>query len=50
VIEAVLPHGGIEVLALVISTAYGLWLDVVFAWRIGQRDLEGPEDRSALGD
>ena len=40
-IEAVLPHGGIEIPALVISTVYGLWLGVMFARRIGQRDWEG---------
>ena len=40
-IEAVLPHGGIEIPALVISTAYGLWLGVEYARRVGQRDWEG---------
>ena len=44
-IEAVLPHGGIEIPALVISTVYGLWLGVMFARRIGQRDLEGAGGR-----
>ena len=40
-IEAVLPHGGIEIPALVISTAYGLWLGVEYARRVGRRDWKG---------
>ncbi|OGO25234.1 MAG: hypothetical protein A2W33_06430 [Chloroflexi bacterium RBG_16_52_11] len=39
--KAVLPHGVLEIPALIISTAYGLWLGVVFARRISQRDWEG---------
>jgi len=41
VIKAVLPHGVLEIPALIISSAYGLWLGVVFARRISQRDWEG---------
>jgi stage II sporulation protein M len=41
VIEAVLPHGVLEIPALIISTAYGLWLGVMFARRVSQRDWEG---------
>ena len=41
VIKAVLPHGVLEIPALIISSAFGLWLVVAFAWRIVQRDWEG---------
>ena len=34
VMNSVLPHGVMEIPALIISTAYGLWLGVVFARRI----------------
>ena len=33
--------GSWEIPALIISTAYGLWLGVVFARRTSQRDWEG---------
>ena len=41
VIKAVLPHGVLEIPALIISSAYGLWLGVEYARRVGQRDLKG---------
>jgi len=41
VIKAVLPHGVLEIPALIISSAYGLWLGVEYARRVGQRDWEG---------
>ena len=40
-LKAVLPHGVLEIPALVLSMAYGLWLGVVFTKRIGQRNWEG---------
>jgi uncharacterized membrane protein SpoIIM required for sporulation len=36
-----IPHGVLEIPTLIISTAYGLWLGVVFARRISQRDWKG---------
>jgi stage II sporulation protein M len=39
--KAVIPHGVLEIPTLIISTAYGLWLGVVFARRISQRDWKG---------
>ncbi|MGB7970809.1 MAG: stage II sporulation protein M [Candidatus Deferrimicrobiaceae bacterium] len=39
--QAVLPHGGPEIPAVLISAAYGLWLGVSFARRIRQRNLAG---------
>ena len=41
VMKAVLPHGVLEIPALIISTAYGLWLGVEYARRVGQRVWEG---------
>jgi stage II sporulation protein M len=39
--KEVLPHGVFEILAVLISAAYGLWLGVTFARRIRQRDMVG---------
>ena len=39
--KEVLPHGIFEILAVLISAAYGLWLGVTFAKRIRERDLVG---------
>jgi stage II sporulation protein M len=37
----VLPHGMLEIPAMILAAAYGLWLGVTFARRIRQRDLAG---------
>ena len=34
-------HGVLEIPALILSMAYGLWLGVVFTKRIGRRNWEG---------
>jgi len=39
--KAVLPHGVLEIPAVIFSAAYGLWLGVTFAKRIRQRDMAG---------
>jgi len=39
--KAVLPHGVLEIPAVIFSAAYGLWLGVTFAKRIRQRDMVG---------
>jgi len=39
--NAVLPHGVLEIPAVIFSAAYGLWLGVTFAKRIRQRDMVG---------
>jgi len=39
--KAVLPHGVLEIPALIISMAYGLWLGVEYARRVGRRDWKG---------
>jgi stage II sporulation protein M len=39
--KAVLPHGVLEIPAVIFSAAYGLWLGVTFAKQIRQRDLSG---------
>ena len=41
VMKAVLPKGVMEIPPSIISTAYGLWLGVAFARRIGEREWEG---------
>jgi stage II sporulation protein M len=43
--KEVLPHGVFEILAALISAAYGLWLGVTFAKRIRQRDMAGFGDQ-----
>ena len=40
-LEAILPHGVLEIPALIISMSYGLWLGVVYARRVGRRDWKG---------
>jgi stage II sporulation protein M len=37
----VLPHGVLEIPAIILTAAYGLWLGVTFINRIRQRDLVG---------
>jgi len=39
--KAVLPHGVLEIPAVIIAASYGLWLGVTFARRIRQRNLAG---------
>jgi len=39
--KAVLPHGVLEIPAVIFTAAYGLWLGVTFARRIRQRNLVG---------
>lgn len=39
--KEVLPHGVFEILAVLISAAYGLWLGLTFAKRIRRRDMTG---------
>jgi len=39
--KAVLPHGVLEIPAVIFSSAYGLWLGVTFAKRLRQRDMVG---------
>ena len=39
--KTVLPHGVLEIPAVVLSAGYGLWLGVTFARRIQQRDMVG---------
>jgi len=39
--KVVLPHGVLEIPAVIIAASYGLWLGVTFARRIKQRNLVG---------
>ena len=39
--KPVLPHGVLEIPAVIIAASYGLWLGVTFARRIRQRNLVG---------
>ena len=39
--KTVLPHGVLEIPAIILSAAYGLWLGVTFARRIRRRDMAG---------
>ena len=39
--KTILPHGVLEIPAIILTAAYGLWLGVTFAKRIRQRDLVG---------
>ena len=39
--QAVLPHGVLEIPAVILTAGYGLWLGVTFARRIRQRDMAG---------
>ncbi|HSM70680.1 MAG TPA: stage II sporulation protein M, partial [Anaerolineales bacterium] len=47
--KKVLPHGVLEILAIILSSAYGLWLGVTFAKRIRRRDMEGFGDQVIHG-
>jgi stage II sporulation protein M len=48
--KAVLPHGVLEIPAIILSAAYGLWLGVTFAKRIRWRDMAsfGDQVRHAI--
>ena len=39
--KTILPHGVLEIPAVIFAASYGLWLGVTFAKRINQRDLTG---------
>jgi stage II sporulation protein M len=39
--KTVLPHGVLEIPAIILSAAYGLWLGMTFAKRIRKRDMTG---------
>jgi stage II sporulation protein M len=43
--QAVLPHGVLEIPAVILSAAYGLWLGVTFSKRIQRRDMAGFGDQ-----
>jgi len=43
--KAILPHGVLEIPAVILAAAYGLWLGVTFAKRIRQRDMAGFGDQ-----
>jgi stage II sporulation protein M len=43
--KAVLPHGVLEIPAIILTAGYGLWLGVTFARRIRQRDMGGFGDQ-----
>ncbi|MGA6994220.1 MAG: stage II sporulation protein M [Candidatus Deferrimicrobiaceae bacterium] len=43
--KAVLPYGVLEIPAVLISAAYGLWLGMTFAKRIRRRDMAGSGDQ-----
>jgi stage II sporulation protein M len=43
--KEVLPHGVFEILAVLISAAYGLWLGVTFVKQIRRRDMAGFGDQ-----
>ncbi|MGB3097003.1 MAG: stage II sporulation protein M [Candidatus Deferrimicrobiaceae bacterium] len=43
--RAVLPHGVLEIPAIILTAGYGLWLGVTFARRIRQRDMTGFGDQ-----
>ena len=39
--KTILPHGVLEIPAVIIAASYGLWLGVIFAKRIRRRDMTG---------
>ena len=39
--KAVLPHGVLEIPAVILAASYGLWLGVTFAKRIRRHDMKG---------
>ena len=43
--KTVLPHGVLEIPAIIFTAAYGLWLGVIFAKRIRRRNLAGFGDQ-----
>ena len=43
--NAVLPHGVLEMPAIILSACYGLWLGVTFAKRIRRRNMAGFGDQ-----
>ena len=47
--KAVLPHGVLEIPAIILSAAYGLWLGVTFTKRIRRRDMAGYGDQVIHG-
>jgi len=47
--KAVLPHGVLEIPAILLTAAYGLWLGVTFAKRARRRDLAGFGDQVIHG-
>jgi stage II sporulation protein M len=47
--KAVLPHGVLEIPAIILTAGYGLWLGVTFARRIRQRDMGGFGDQVRHG-
>ena len=47
--KTVLHHGVLEIPAIVLSVAYGLWLGVTFARRIRRRDMAGFGDQVIHG-
>jgi stage II sporulation protein M len=48
-VKAVLPHGVLEIPAVILSAGYGLWLGVTFARRIRRRDMTGFGDQVIHG-
>ena len=47
--KAVLPHGVLEIPAVILTAAYSLWLGVTFAKRIRLRDMTGFGDQVIHG-
>ena len=43
--QAVLPHGVLEIPAVILTAGYGLWLGVTFTRRIRRRDMAGFGDQ-----
>jgi stage II sporulation protein M len=43
--KTVLPHGVLEIPAIILAAGYGLWLGVTFAKRIRRRDMAGFGDQ-----
>ncbi len=44
-VKSVLPHGVLEIPAIILTAAYGLWLGVTFARRIRRKNLVGFGDQ-----
>ncbi len=47
--KTVLPHGVLEIPAVILTAGYGLWLGVTFAKRIRRRDMAGFGDQVVHG-